>query len=39
MLMLLMPLVLLYELSIWLTRVAIRRKDVGDEKSRALAAR
>ena len=38
MLMLLMPLVLLYELSIWLTRVAIRRKDVSAEESAPLPA-
>jgi sec-independent protein translocase protein TatC len=39
MLMLLMPLVLLYEFSIWLTRVVIRRKSVGGEESRPLPAR
>ncbi|UCG75794.1 MAG: twin-arginine translocase subunit TatC [Gemmatimonadota bacterium] len=39
MLMLLIPLALLYELSIWLTRVAIRRKAAGAEEGAPLPAR
>ena len=38
MLMLLGPLALLYELSIWLTRVAVRRKDAGAAESAPLTA-
>ncbi len=39
MLMLLVPMALLYELSIWLTRVAVRRKAEAAKESRPLPAR
>lgn len=39
MLMLLIPMSLLYELSVWLTRLAVRRKDEATKESKPLPAR